>query len=325
MGFFSDKCPECGAKVRRGASFCSACGTSAPKATAACPACGKEVKTASKYCGQCGAPLRSPESEDIPVDHFNRWSRAEDEFARRIEATDLHGMLKRGLVVEPGTQALIFQGGHLAAMAGAGTYHLNRPLEQVDTASPATAILIDAGETILKLLYRNVRTQEDVAVDATVQVVVQLADAAALHANLMHGRESLSISDLARLLWSESANVIQARVKQESVKQLDANLELKTALEDDLRENISTALGRNGLQLVQLRFVQFSSEAYDKVRDKRAETSIAEEKLDDTQHRVALRQRLRETLTRDRMDKFTSAKDFEEFVRQTEHELGMKD
>ena len=260
----------------------------------------------------------------MPVDALNRWRRAGGEFARRIEAADLRGMLERGLVIEPGTQALIFQGGALAAEVSGGTYDLNRPLGEVDVVTPATAILVDAGETTLGLLYRDLRTREEVGVDAAVEVVVRLTDAAALYANLMHGRESLSITALADLLRSANANRIQASVRQASVEQLDGNMELRAALETDLREDISDALNRNGLEMVQLRFVEFSSEAFDKVRRRRGEAFIAEQEVDDVQCRVALNQRLRETLTKDKMDKFTSAKEFEEFVRQTEHELGMK-
>jgi hypothetical protein len=43
------------------------------------------------------------------------------------------------------------------------------------------------------------------------------------------------------------------------------------------------------------------------------------------EQRVLIAQRLRETLTRDRMHAFKDEKEFEDFVRQTEHELGLKD
>lgn len=325
MGFFSDKCPECGAVVRKRASFCPACGKPAPKADVLCPACGKQVKATAKFCPGCGARIR-PESEEAPaVDAMNRWKRASDEFARRIEANDLRGLLHRSLVVEPGTQALIFQGGAMAAVVSQGTYDLNRPLEGVDLVTPATAILIDAGEVGLPLAYRGLRTREDVPVDVAVEIVVRLGDASRLHANLMHGSESLSIRALAGLVAGETANVLEARLKGASVEDLDGNLELKHTLEADLQQQIGEALRRNGLELAALRRVQFSCEQLERVRSRRGETFVAEQKADDAERRGQLNRRLRETLTRDRMDQFTSAKDFEQFIRQTEHELGMKE
>jgi len=327
MGFFSDKCPnpQCGATVRRGASFCPECGQPAPRGKTICPACGNAATASARYCSLCGAPIRPTSDEAPPLDALNRWKRAADQFAQRIEASDLRGMLQRGLVVEPGTQALIFQAGALAAVVSEGTYDLNRPMEAVDTAAPATAILIDAGHTRLPLLYRGLNTREDVPVELTVDLVVKLEDAAALHANLMHGRQSLSISALAELLWTESANVVQAYVKQAPLRQLEDNLQLSSSLESDLRKHITEALRRNGLALVHLRSAEVSSEAYDEVRRKRTEAFLAEQRTDTSQRRAQLNRRIRETLTQDRMHKFTSAKDLEEFIHQTEHELGMKD
>ncbi len=107
--------------------------------------------------------------------------------------------------------------------------------------------------------------------------------------------------------------------------ELDSNPELRDSLENELRGHVSEILCRNGLALVELRIVRFSAKDYDKLRERRAETFLAEDRIVDTERRAALNRRLRETLTADRMDKFTSAKDLEDFIRQTEHELGMKE
>ena len=56
------------------------------------------------------------------------------------------------------------------------------------------------------------------------------------------------------------------------------------------------------------------------------ESFVLEQKADHLeQDRKALIERIRETLNRDRMAQFTSSKDLEQFIRQTEHELGMKE
>jgi len=325
MGFFSNKCPNCGGKVRRGASFCPHCGQAAPKAKLACPSCGAEIRAESKFCPKCGAPVTPPTGEAPPVDKLNRWKRDPLEFARRIEAADLRGMLKRGLVIEPGTQALIFQGGRLVTTASAGTYNLNEPLGDVDVSAPATAILMDAGDVTLHIAYTELRTAEDVEVAGGIEVAVRLSAPQAVFENLMHGRESLPIEALARLLSSESANLVQARIKQTSVKDLRGNLDLKSAIEADLREGVSASLARSGLELVRLRVVEFSEGAYADVRGEAGAVFVEEEKAGVAERRAQLNTRLRELLTRERMEKFSSEKDLEEFVRQTEHELGMKD
>ena len=165
---------QCKTRVKSGAGFCPKCGEPAPGAKAICPACGTELKAAARFCGHCGATTGRGKDETSPVDSLNRWKRSADEFARRIEASDLRGTLQRGLVVEPGTHALIFQGGTLAATVAEGTYNLTRPMQGVDLAVPATAIVMDAGETRIPLLYRDLRTREEVPADVIVEVVVRL-------------------------------------------------------------------------------------------------------------------------------------------------------
>ena len=189
------------------------------------------------------------------MDSLNRWKCSADDFARRIEASDLRGTLQRGLVVEPGTHAVIFQGGTLAATVAEGTYNLTRPMQGVDLAVPATAIVMDAGETRIPLLYRDLRTREEVPADVIVEVVVRLGDTAALDTNLMHGRPCLSIAGLASLVWSAGAGVVQARVTQTAARDLAGSLELKNLLESDLQQHVGQTLARNGLELVELRFV----------------------------------------------------------------------
>ncbi|KPK61768.1 MAG: hypothetical protein AMK73_07770 [Planctomycetes bacterium SM23_32] len=325
MGFFSDKCPSCGGKVRRGASFCPHCGEQAPRARAVCPSCGATLKGGAKFCGKCGAPIRPGPEGEVAVDEMNRWRRAEGEFARRIEAQDLRGLLSRGLVVEPGTRALIFQGGSLAGTAEPGTYDMNRKLGKVDAAAPATAILMDAGDVTLQLGYQGLRTEEDVAVNAAAQAVVRLGKPEALYTNLMHGRQRLTESELADFLGAEGANLVQARIKGASVKDLAGNLELRQQMEEGLRAGIGDMLAENGLELVRLRFLDFYGDAYEQVRQARGKTFVKEELAAEDERRAALYRRIRSTLTRDQMDKFASAKDLEEFIRQREHEMGMKD
>ena len=83
--------------------------------------------------------------------------------------------------------------------------------------------------------------------------------------------------------------------------------------------------GCTGLELaVELRFVDIASPEYDQVRHRRAATFLAGTVADDRERRVVVRQRLRDTLTRDRIAQFSASRDLEEFVNQTEHELGMK-
>ena len=91
-----------------------------------------QLRGSAKFCSQCRTPIGQGPEKATPVDGLNRWKRPAGEYACRTEAADLHATLQPGLVVEPGTQALIFQAGSLAAAVSEGTFDLARPLPGVD-------------------------------------------------------------------------------------------------------------------------------------------------------------------------------------------------
>ena len=77
--------------------------------------------------------------------------------------------------------------------------------------------------------------------------------------------------------------------------------------------------------MVQLRSVQFACPAYEKRRKDTAAVRTREDEVDISEQRAALNRRLREIITQDKMDSLKTEKDFENFIRQTEHELHLKD
>ena len=53
----SEKCPSCGAAIKKGAKFCPECGTKLEQAKKFCPNCGKEVSGKAKFCPECGTKI----------------------------------------------------------------------------------------------------------------------------------------------------------------------------------------------------------------------------------------------------------------------------
>ena len=76
------KCRSCGAVIENPGKFCRAC--SEPLASM-CPQCGAQSRVGGKFCEECGADLIS-----------KRWACADREVAKRIEQSDIEGLLKKG-------------------------------------------------------------------------------------------------------------------------------------------------------------------------------------------------------------------------------------
>ena len=123
MGLFTDKCtnPECGQRVKKAAKFCPACGAPAPKGQTTCGACSADIRGGSKFCWRCGADLAAVRKPAILDD---RWARDAGDFAVRVDDQDIQGWLRKPLIVEHGTRALVFQAGKFKGEAPEGRYDL---------------------------------------------------------------------------------------------------------------------------------------------------------------------------------------------------------
>ena len=97
---------------------------------------------------------------------------------------------------------------------------------------------------------------------------------------------------------------------------------LRTDVEWQMQAELQPILTRIGLELVQLRFVDFFCPTYDPIRQQEAQLYVDTRGADVEIDRIKLTQRLRKTLTAEKMDQLKTDRDFEDFVRQTEHEMG---
>lgn len=130
------KCPACGNELDPDAKFCGACGRKVESQDQqACPHCGNPVRPGAKFCGSCGKPVQasSPRQDTDPgaakredlreAGGFIYWNVLPGQVALKLDETDLveyEGA--KGIVVQDGTQALIFMEGALAAQLSSGRY-----------------------------------------------------------------------------------------------------------------------------------------------------------------------------------------------------------
>ncbi len=58
------KCPQCGQKLNKNASFCYTCGAAVPKEpNPVCVKCGAELLKDAEFCYKCGAPVSKKAEE----------------------------------------------------------------------------------------------------------------------------------------------------------------------------------------------------------------------------------------------------------------------
>ena len=333
MGLFSDPCPQCDARVRKGAKFCSGCGTGAPKGLDVCGNCKSEVSSASEFCWNCG---RSLGLEKPPEIRDGRWRRIENQYAVRIDDKEVEGRLVKGFLIEPGTAALILQRGKSVGRVGPGKHDLGGLLSRIVHFSrnvPTTAILFVDGDTTLDFSVQKLFAKGNIPVSANMQLIFRLGDPDSFLVNLMQGRRQVGLDELRDSLALEVQMALAGIVSKYDAEALYGNASLAGQIEESLSERFGDALARVGLEVVRLRFIEFISEAFEAVKEaagevevKRKKTEMVDRaKVDLVEERKRLGQRLRETLTRDRIHAFADGKEFEDFVRQSEHELGMKD
>ena len=327
MGLFSDRCTnvQCDQRVRKGSQFCPKCGAPAPKGLTKCGRCGSEVRTSSKFCWKCGANTADMAKPPVLGD---RWVRSSDDFAVRIDEQDVKGWLTKPLTIEHGTRAMLFQGGRLKGELHEGRHDMGgflKTLNHFMIDQAAAVVLIDAGDVSIELRTGELWTEDKYEVESVERIVLRIKDADSMFVNLFKSCNRVRLSDLEAELADEVQMLLAGLVGRYRVEELFSNLELRNELETRLRDTLSATLERLGLELAQLRFVKFACEAYEEIRRKQAEIAAGEARTDVAEDRVKLNRRIREALTQDKMDAFKSANDFEQFVRQTEHEMGLKE
>lgn len=317
MGLFTDKCGQCGYRVRKGSKFCPGCGGGAPKGIVRCGTCNNEVRSSAKFCWSCGSEMAA-----APPVIFtsNRWARGPEDFATRIDESDLHGWLIKPLIIEHGTRALFFQGGRFAGELGPGSYDVNGFASRIKNFlinKPASIVLLDAGDLSIDLENGDLWTADQFEVGQQLRLVLQAVEPETLFVNLIKGQNRIALDEFERQLAGEAQMLLRGLVATFKAEQLFTSFDMRYAIEGKLREHLAITLRRFGLELIQLRFIQFEGEGFERLRRERAAGSESEQRLQ-------LAQRLREQMTHEQMHAFKSEKEFQDFVHQTEHELGLK-
>lgn len=344
MGVFSDPCPnpDCNARVKKRANFCSKCGWAGPNSLTNCPDCGKKVGRANPFCWNCGADMRESRPPRVVGE---RWVREANEFAVRIDPQDLSGMLSKRVTVEPGTLGLVEKNGRITKNVEWGRETLDHFLK---LTRPSSILLFSSADLVLRPTFSGLTDSNHARLDVTVQAVLRVKDHEAFVRQFFSGhKRRITFKMLENAIAHELHDVMRALISRSSIEDMYGNLAWRDELEDQLRDAMMVTLDRYGLDLLQVNFVDFGGDHYEKLQEERGEVYMGNRGADFLAEKTAIRRRVAELEREGKLDGYKNEKELagqvgelndqyavratlsaaerEETVRQARQELTLKD
>jgi hypothetical protein len=222
--------------------------------TVKCIVCDHEKNfEGDRFCRNCGIMI---------------WRRNPGDFATKTEE-NLSGIFKKGIIVEQGTRALLFINGALAETLQPGLHEVGgliEKLKHLESYRIAMVVLVDVGDIEIAFTIPDVYTKDPLKLDITCKVVIQLSNPSFFFNNVMKGRDRYLIDELKGSLYDELRNGFNEAIGRKSVSELNSDLDLKRQLEVSVENHLRTTFQRNGLNLLQLRTLDYRFQRYDKIR-----------------------------------------------------------
>jgi len=275
--FSQPKCPKCNQTISRGAKFCPHCGQPLDSGNVKCGACGTDNRASASFCRSCGRPLSQSAAPEISGNH---WARRDEDFATRIEVQDLPGILRRGLIVEPGTNALLIEGGVGRGIVPPGEYTLTSLPRQISdwfegrTPGTATALLISITPADLAFHLGGRFTSDPLPIGLTLRLRVEVSDPGKFLLNVLKSRERFSLDDLREYLYPEVVQAADNWLRKHTLQQLVDEAGLKDQLELAVEDALRLTFAQSGLHFMQVRTAELNLEPYDEVKGLRGQKQL---------------------------------------------------
>ncbi len=271
------KCPNCGTKLPQDARFCASCGSPVGSGIIRCSSCNTENLSDAIYCKKCGQPLSQTSTPQV---YSHRWTRGANEFAVRVEADDLQGLLKRDIKVEPGTNAMFIYQGTSRGILPPGEYTLGTLGQRVkdwftgDIPERATILLVEVVPTELVFRLDTSYTKDDLPIGISIRLQAEVTEPGKFLVNLLKGRERFTQDDLHAYLFPEVAQVADTWLRQHTLQQLTEDLELRLRLELALDERLRMTFSQTGLRFLHVRTAELNLEPFDHIKGIRSQYKL---------------------------------------------------
>lgn len=326
--------------------YCNECGVPLGGGSVRCGVCDQVNTVADRYCVRCGQPLSQSAA---PVIEGNRWRLTNEDFAARIEPGDLSGILKRGLYVEAGTNAMILESGANIGVVPPGSYVLETFLDKLkgwfskELPKRSTALLVKVTPTDLPFRVDKLFSKDPLRVGIELLLQVEVEDPGKFLVNVMGSRERFSIQALRNYLYVEIQSFSSMWIKQYTVEQLDQDQSMREKYELALTEELKTTMFQSGLKILQLRAINFVLEIVDQLSGQKndyilkaseARTMLEGEKtledakrefdlldimrmtnvVEDAERKNAVYARMRDAANSNRIDRISSEQEYKDFI-----------
>ncbi|MFO7975644.1 MAG: hypothetical protein R6V12_13520, partial [Candidatus Hydrogenedentota bacterium] len=321
MGVFSDPCPnpDCNARVKKRANFCSKCGWAGPNSLVNCPECGKKAGRGSRFCWNCGADMQQSRPPRIVG---NCWVREPEELAVRVDPQNLKGFLSKRVTVEPGTIGCIEKNGRVTKNVEWGTQTLDHILK---VTRPSSILLFSAADLVLRPAFRGLTDANNARLDVTVQAVLRIKDHQAFVRQFFEGhKRRVTFQMLEDAVAQELHDVMRALITHHSIEEMYGNLAWRDELEEQLRDAMMVTLDRYGLDLLQINFVDFGGDHYEKLQEERGEVYMGNRGADFLAEKVAIRRRVAELDTEQKLIQKKSDIEYAKEVRELDNQYGIR-
>jgi len=210
----------------------------------------------------------------------NHWRASEKEFAVRVDTDDLPGLLKKGIIVEPGANAMLLENGANVGLVPPGSYLLDTfsqrfgNLFRAGLPKTLTALLVKITPTDLDFPLEGLFSKDPLRVNMLVKLQVEVQEPGKFLVNMLRGRERMNVETLREYLQPEVQAVAEKWIRSHSVEQLAEDFSLREKFELALEEALRQSFSQAGLRFLQVRALNMNLEILNIVNGKKSEYAL---------------------------------------------------
>jgi hypothetical protein len=317
MGFFTERCPNCGKSVHKNADYCRHCGCQKSDSWHNCVRCNAAVAGDSKFCWKCGNEQSAEVRRQI---YGDRWHRSPTDFAVRIELAHPEQTLHGGLQIDDGTVALLFQEGKFHGLLEPGHHTFDgflRRLVGFHRTRQAHAILLDARTAEIDFQLESIRTRQQDPVDVRLRLLFEVGEPRKFAERLLQTAETFSTADLQRAFLGDVREGMQEILASKTLEEVMCEVRTRDLVERELIARLEPTLTGYGMKVVGVRLADFAGPALESLREKRGEAEHLHREME-------LNRQLSDLTRAGKVEAFRDEKTLEDEHKAILHQFGLK-